>query len=805
MELFFKDLGRAARTLAKSPSFTAIALVTLALAIGANTAIFSVVNSLLVKPLPFPDSDRLMQVLLASPGDTAAGASIPRFIFWRDHARVFERLAAFDNLGSGFNVAGSGPPERIIGSQVSGDFFPVFGVKPALGRGFLADEDRPGGPRVVVLSHGLWMRRFGGDPAVLGQELHLNGESYTVVGVTPAWFRYPVRAELWMPARLDPTSRDKANYLEVVGRLHRGTSLARARSELAVVDRRFVATSPDLVTNPDEAARVVSLQDRLYGRLKPPLAVLLGAVACVLLIACINLANLELARNAARQRETAIRAVLGARTGRIVRERLTESLLLATAGGALGLLFGQVSLAPLLSLSPVGLTLLRPIGLDANVLVFTFGIAVLSGLLFGLGPAWSIARSDPHKTLNETSGRVTTSRHGAQARRLLVIVEVALAVVLLTCASLLVRSFAGLVGTDPGFVADRVLTLKMSLSPARYSQPEALDRWSRQVIERVASLPAVEETAIASFIPMESPGPDLPFTIDGRYHGSGSNEGVGEAQYLPVTDRFLNVLRIPLLRGRSLTATDGLGAARVAVINETAARRYWPGGDAVGARITIGQPIAPELADPGPRTIVGVVKDVREKGLQEEAPAIIYLPVAQVPPSLLAKLVTLLPVTLVVRGRTETGLAAAVEREIQAIDPEQPVTDVRSLQEIVNGSLGLQRWSALLVGLLAFVALLLSMIGIYGVLSLLVEQRSREIGVRMALGATTPAVLRLVVGQGMAAVLVGVGIGLACAFALTRVLAGLLVGVSARDPAAFVGAAVILTVVALFATGLPAQ
>jgi putative ABC transport system permease protein len=808
MDLFFQDLRYALRRLARAPGFTGIAILTLALAIGANTAIFSIANGLLLKPLPFPRADRLVEVLRGNREGTSTSVSIPRFVYWRDHGQVFTHLATYDVLGSGFNLAGSGLPERIVGSRVSRDFLSVFGVRPVLGRDFLPEEDRPGARRVVLLSHGLWTRRFGADPGILGRALRLNGETYTVIGVTPAWFRFPAKAELWTPLDIDPASRERANYLEVAGRLRDGVSLAQARAALKAVHRQFALANPDLASSPEETAVVRPLRDRLYGDLRPALLVLLAAVLAVLLIACVNLANLELARAAARRKEIAVRSILGAGSGRLLAQLLTESLLVALAGGAAGLLVGKGVLPLLLALSPTQIDPLAPIGIDGTVLLFTAGLSLLSGLLFGLAPALGAARSDPHAPLQEESGRATGGRAGVRTRRLLVVAEVALALVLLTAASLLVKSFSGLLRTQPGFTPEGVLTVKLSLPAGRYGTPAALDRFDRQALERAAALPGVTAAAVATTLPLE-PGPDLPFIIEGRYRGKGSDEGVGEAQYRAITPDFFATLRIPLVAGRAFTTADGTGAPGVAIVNQAAVRRFWPRGGALGARITVGPPALPEIGDRAPRTIVGVVEDVREVGLDEAAPEIVYVPVAQMSPPLAEKLVSLLPLSLLVRtadaGKTPPGLAGGLAQAVWAVDPEQPVTDVRRMDEVVARSLGLPRFGALLLGALALVALLLSAVGIYGVLSYLVEQRTREIGVRMALGATGGAVQRLVVGQGLGAVLSGVALGLGGALALTRLLASLLVGVSARDPLTFVLAPAVLTAVALVASSLPAH
>ncbi|HVT19101.1 MAG TPA: ABC transporter permease [Thermoanaerobaculia bacterium] len=800
-----QELRYAARVLAKAPGFTAIALLTLALAIGANTAIFSVIDGVLLKPLPLAHPQRLMEVMRAFPDQVADAVSVPKFVYWRDHNRVFSRLALYDDLGSGFNLASGGPPERIVGARVSRDFFAVLGVRPRLGRDFLPEEDRPGARRVVVLSHGLWSRRYGADPGVVGRQTLLNGDSYTVVGVMPPGFRFPRKAQLWTPCGLDPASQDKANIMQVVGLLAPGIDRAAAKAGMDVIGRQFLASHPEYKYVDQETVAVTALQEYLYGGLRTPLLVLAAAVGCVLLIACANIANLQLARAAGRQREIAIRAALGAGSLRIARQLLVESLLLGLAGGAAGLLLGAWSLGPLLAASPVDADTLAPIGVDGRVLAFTLALSLLSVLLFGLVPALQAMRGNLHEPLKEGSTRSTGGARGQRTRRALVAAEVAIALVLITGAALLARSFVGLTRTDLGFAGDHVLTVKLSLPESRYGSGAALARFADRMVERVASLPGVERAALATSLPLEG-GPDLPFTIEGRYRGGGSMEGVGEAQYRAVTPEFFRLLRIPRLRGRAFAAMDGRGAQLVAVVNQTAARRYWPKEDPIGRRITLGQPAVPELADPSPRTIVGVVGDVREQGVAKPPPPIVYVPLAQMADPMATLFARLVPLNLAVRTAIPSpGLAAQIERRVWAVDPQQPVTNVATLDEVVARSLGSRRFTTALLGLLAALALLLAGIGIYGVLSHTVHQRTREIGVRMALGADAGDVLRMVIRQGLTAVLIGVALGVAGALGLTRLLGSLLYGVGARDLATFALTPLLLTLVALLAAWLPAR
>ena len=798
-----RDLRYAARGLARAPGFAALALLTLAFAIGANVAIFSVVNSLLLRPLPLPQGERVVTLLRHFPDGDSDAVSEPKFFYWRDHGAAFTAVAAFESLGSGFNLAGDGKPERIVGSHVSASFFDVFGERPALGRSFLAEEDRPGAAHAVVLSDALWRRRFGADPGVLGRSLLLNGEPYLVVGVMPRELGFPSRAELWTPFCLDPASREPEPYLEVVARLRAGTGVAAAQSAMDLVARRFAAAFPDQV-RAIEGVHVVPLQAYLYGDLRPALLVLLAAVGAVLLIACVNLAGLQLARAAARRREIALRAALGASRRRIVAQLFCESLLLGSCGGLAGLLLGSWCLRPLLAASPLDPVRRAQIGIDGRVLLFALGVSVLAALLFGLAPAVHAVRLDLQAALK--GGAAPFRRAWRRwARRLLVVAEVALALVLAANAMLLGRSFVQLLRTAPGFAPDHVLTGKLSLPEGRYGSGGAIERFADQLLAGVGALPGVREAAMVSTLPLED-GPPVSFIIAGRYQGKVSGEGVGVARFRAVTRGFFRTLRIGGVRGRTFDAADRRGAPLVAVVNEAAARRYWRGGDPVGVRITIGPPSTRELGDPGPRTIVGVVRDVREMGLDQEAPPIVYVPLGQLPDPMARMFVRLLPLSIAVRSAGALPeLPAQLERQVARVDPEQPLTEIGAMDEILSRSLGRRRFTALLLGTLSLLALALAALGIYGVISYLVEQRTREIGIRMALGASSASILRLVVRQAMSAVLVGIAAGLAGAFALTRLLGSLIYGVGAHDPLSFVLTPALLALVAVLACAVPAH
>ncbi len=799
-----REVKIAARVLGRTPMLTAVTILTLALGIGANTAIFSVVNGALLRPLPYPDAGRIVQVSREFPDESWPTVSIPKFVYWREHNTVFDHLAAVEHFPSGYNVTGASLPERLPGVRVTADFFSVFGVAPARGRDFLEAEDSPGGPRVVALSDGLWRRRFGGDPSIIGRDVILNDEPTTIVAVMPPAFGLPAGVELWTPFQLDVSSRDMNKARQAIGRLKPGLDLARARAAMQLLGRQHRSLDPELVSE-TEVLALTPLQERLHGALRPALLMLLAAVGFVLLIACVNVASLQLARSAARQKEIAIRKALGATGVRIARQLLTESLLLGLSGGVAGLVLGFWFIEPIVTLGPSSIQQLPEIRIDTTVIGFTMAIAIVTGLLFGVVPAAQAARGSLANPLHETSGRTAGGRTAQRTRRVLVIGEVSLALVLLIGAALLTRSFLSLKGTDPGFRADRVLTMKLPLSSARYGDVHALDRFNRRLLEQIQSVAGVETVGIASSLPLEQLI-DLPFAIEGRFRDDSSGEGVGDGQYRAVAGDYFAALSIPVRRGRAFTDADGSIAVGVAIINETAANRYWPDENPIGQRITVGKPYVPELADSAPRTIVGVVEDVREVGLAVDPPVIVYVPLAQIPPSVARLLVASLPEAIVVRAvGDESAVAQAVQQQIHRVDPTQPVTDLLDMREIVSRSIGSAQFNALLLGLLSGVALLLAALGIYGVLSHVVTQRTREIGVRVALGASRGSVQRLVLYQGMSTVLIGTFVGTVAAFWLTRGLSSLLYGVSATDPATFVVAGLILLLVALAATWLPAR
>jgi len=791
-----EDLRFAARLLRKTPGFTATALLTLALAIGANTAIFSVVNQVLLRPLPFPEPERIFRVVRRDPNGIVTLLSVPQYAFLSGQPQPFSRMAAFRPILSGFILSEGELLEYLPGVRVTQSFFEVLGFSPALGRGLLPEEDAPGGPLVVVLSHELWQRRFGGSRDVLGRSITLNRQAYTIVGVAPPTFQFPEDAQLWTPLQLDMTSTEDAHYLAVLGRLRPEVEPTRVSSLLAAQSEqlralRQASLRPNLRL---DASELQSLQTQAT---RPALLVLLGAVVLVLLIACVNLANLQLARAASRERELAVRIALGASPPRIVRQLLSESLLLAGAGGLLGLLLAIGSVPALLALAPGRATLPKTVSLDSTVLAFTLGLSVLTGLLFGLLPAWQASRVAPHGSLHASAWRTTPGPVQRRTRWWLVVSEVALAIILLIGAALLVKSFALLRRVEPGIDPRNVLTLKVSLPEVPYANPETLESFIRRAEERLRTLPGVEAAGCALTLPFEI-GIRLAFTHEDRPPEDPLAEG-NIILYRPVTRGYFEALKIGLVRGRLLDDQDRHGSPSVVVINESAARRYWPGEDPLGKRIRIGVRVPP-LADTKPREIIGIVRDVHEEALQGEPPPIFYIPMGQMPPQLHIRSIRLRPQSLLVRTSEDPLLMTTeVQRELQAADPLLLATGVSTMEEIVSGSFGLQRFSTLLMGLLAGLALLLAAVGIYGVLSYLVSQRIQELSVRLALGATPGQVVWLVLRQGMVPVMVGVVVGVAGAFGLTRLLAHLLYSVSTLDPAAFVAAPLVLVGVALAA------
>jgi putative ABC transport system permease protein len=796
------DLRFAARLFRKSPGFILVAVLSLGLAIGANTAIFSVVNRVLLQPLPFKEPHRLFWVVRHDGVRVTAPLSVPQYAFLLRQGHPFSELTAWPVMGNGFNLSGEGPPEWLAGARVTPSFFEVLGIPPALGRGFRPEEDEEGAPRVVVISHSLWQRRFGGSPGAVGRSLTLNDEPHTIIGIAPPGFDEPNGAQLWTPLQLNLASTEDAHYLVVVGRLKPGEDPAQVGSLVKAQGEQLHAIRPGAVRagNWIDAGELQTV--RVQG-VRRALLVLMGAVGLVLLIACVNLANLELARITDRERELAVRIALGARPGRIARQLLTESAVLALLGGVLGVVLAAWALPELLVLAPAELALPQDLHLDVVALLFTLGVSLLAGLLFGLLPAWQASRMDPRRSLHVRARRRSLRFSGGYTRWLLLVGQIALAVILLVGATLLVRSFVILRAVPPGFDPRDVWTIKLSLPKTRYESPEAFEALARRIMERVRALPGVQAVGFAQVVPMESEL-RMDLTREDQRPGESNAGGLVPPHYRPVTRGYFEALKIGLLRGRLIDDLDQHGSLPVAVINETAARLYWPGEDPLGRRITLGRSI-PQYTDPEPREIIGVVSDVRERSLQEAPTPVVYIPMGQVSEAYYARFAPLMPQNLVIRAPVELEtLTAAVQREIWVVDPAQPVMDAVSMEEIVSRRLGPKHFSAVLLGVMAGLALALATMGVYGVRSYLENQRAREIAVRLALGATRGAVVWLVVRQGMSAVGVGAVLGLLGSAWLTELIEHLLFGVSPLDPGAFLSAPALLVGAALVATWVPA-
>ncbi|MDT5271512.1 MAG: putative transport system permease protein [Acidobacteriota bacterium] len=785
----WQDLRYGARKLRKSPGFTLVAVMTLALGVGANTAVFSVVNAVLLRPLPFPDSERIVALDGVNPskGITDSNMSIPDFADWKEQSQSFEQVAGFVT-GGALLVSGE-EAERVRGTSVTEDFFPLYRTPARLGRVLESGDAKKDVTSVAVLSHGLWQRRYGGDPNVVGRQIIVGRESMTVVGVMPPGFNYPERTEMWFPLVLDPAAERRDNrYLEVFARLKPEATLARAQAELDAVNARLAQSYVE--TNSGWGVRLTNLRERLVGNMRTPLLVILGAVALVLLIACGNVANLLLARATARRREFAVRDALGASRGRIVRQLLTESCLLSLAGGVAGVLISLWLTQLLVGLIPSDTPRLDEVRPDARIFGFALAVSVFSGLLFGLAPALQASRRDLGETLKEGGRTGVGGRRSNRSQSILIVSEIALSFMLLAGAGLLVRSFMRLRDVNPGFNPAGVLTLRSSASGSQYPAGPARAELYRQVIERLGSLPGVEAAGAVLSLPLggDTYNVGRSFIREGR---PATPEESANASYLVATPGYFGALRIPLVSGRTFMAQDSEKAPMVVVINETMARRYWPGESPLGKRITIWRD------EKFPREIVGVVGDTRSNPA-EPAGAQMYVPFAQDP--------NWASLSLVVRTSADpASLAAAARNEVHALDKAIPVYNARPMSNVVAASLAERRASTLLVGAFALLALLLALVGIYGVTAYYVTQRTHEIGLRMALGARARHILGLVVGRSLRLTLAGLAVGLCGALALTRVMESLLYEVKPADPVTLAAAAALLGAISLLACLLPAR
>jgi len=800
MNALFNDLRYAPRQLRKSPGFTLTAVLTLALGIGANAAIFSVVNAVLLKPLSYPDADRIVQLVTMYSGAGSPVASIPKFHNWQQQTGIFKEVAAYDFAGPGFNLTGD-RAEQVHGLHVTEGYFRLFGAPVMLGRTFTPQEDQPNGGKVVVLSYGLWQRKFGGDTRIVGSSLSLGNASYTIVGVLGRSFQSDPEAEIWLPFQFDANSSNQGDFFSVAGMLKPGVTVDQANAQMKLAAQQFQRDWPTR----SETFVVEPLRDSIVGNVRSSLLVLLGAVCLVLLIACANVANLLLARATGRKREFAIRSALGAGRARILWQLLTESVLLSSAGGALGLLLGYESVRALLAVSPAGLPRIgengAAVGLDWRVLCFTLAVSLFTGILFGLFPALNASRLDPNSAMNDTGNRSGTGFRQSKARSLLVISEVSLAMVLLIGSALLIRTFIALRAVNPGIDSRNVLTLEMALTGDRYQKTAGVAQLSREGRERLNAVPGIEASASACCLPLGGTF-SLPFNIVGRQTGKETQSGV--VGWMNVSPGYFSVFKTPILRGRDFTDSDVAGAPGVVLINQAMAKQFWPNENPIGQQIILGQGLGPEFEEP-PRQIVGVVGNIHDGGLNRDPRPIMIVPEAQVSDGMTAMNSSIGPVDWIVRTHGDPHpLIAAVTEQLRQASGGFPVAHVRLMDEIVVRSTARDSFNMLLLTIFGAIALLLAAIGIYGLMAYSVEQRRQEMGIRIALGAGHNTIRRLVVWQGMRLAIAGAILGIGAAFGLTRLIASFLFGVKSWDPVVFCTVPVILIAVALLAVWLPA-
>jgi putative ABC transport system permease protein len=809
MDALLNDLRYTLRTLIKAPAFTLAAVAALTLGIGANTAIFSVVNAVLLKPVAAPEPDRVVFFMNTSPQGSGPGASPAKFVHWRRQTEVVQDVSAVSS--NVINYTSGGAPEQFRAGRVSADFFRLFGAPIARGRTFTDEEDRPMGPKVAVLSNGLWTRRFGSDPDVVGRSITLGGEPHTVVGILGAGFDVEAigeDSEIWLPFQIDPNTTDQGHYFRAAGRLKPGVTLEQAKARLQISAQDFKAKFPNEL-GPNDGFSVERMQEVLVRNVRSTLLILAGAVSFVLLIACANVANLLLVRASGRRREIAIRAAIGAGRARIVRQLLTESVVLSLAGGALGLVLGVAGIRALLSINTANLPRVGEDGalvaVDWRVLTFAVVASVATGILFGLIPALQAARADLSSTLKESAGRSGTGFRQNKARAILVVSEIALALILLVGSALLIRTSLALGAVDPGFDAAHVLTMRMSLQNPTYFAADAVERLVRDGVERLRTIPGVELASAACCVPLEG-GYGLGFVIQGRpladrpFHGGGG--------WLTVSPGYFEVFKIAMKRGRSFVERDDKLGPPVVIINEAFARQYFKDGDPLNERLVIGHSGTTgmrEFMTEPPRQIVGVASDVRDGGLNRDPFPTMYIPQAQMPDAANQLNVRITPIAWVVRTRAAPySVSTAVQEQLRQVSG-LPVSSVRSMEDVVSRSVSRQRFNMLLMTVFGTSALLLAAIGIYGLMAYSVEQRTQEIGIRLALGADSGNVRRMIILQGMRLAMIGVVVGLASAFGLARVIATLLYGVTSRDPVVFVAMPIVLTIVALVGVWLPAR
>ncbi len=803
VELLWQDVRFALRQLRRNPGFTIAALAALTIGIGANTAIFSVVNTVLLKPLAYPDADRMVEFLAPSTIIASNLACIPEFHFYQRQTSVFQEVAGYDNAGPGFNLTGD-RPEQLHGIHVTEGYFRVYGAPVILGRTFTPQEDSPHGGKAVVLSYGLWQRKFHGDAAIVAKSLSLGNEPYTIVGVIGKDFVADPPADLWLPFQFAPVTDDMNDFFQVAGLLKPGVTVAQANARLMAAAPEYHREFPK-TTDPQRKFVVGPLRDSIVGDARNSLLMMLGAVGLVLLIACANVANLLLVHATGRKREFAIRSALGAGRGRIVRQLLTESVLLSVAGGILGLSVGFVGVRLLLTVIPAGLPRIgedgSAIGMDWRVLGFNLAVSLLTGILFGLFPAFGASRSDLNSALKEGSNRTGTGFRQGKARSLLVVSEVSLALVLLIGSALLIRTFIALHSVGPGFDPHNVLAMEMSLNGERYQKTAGVMQLSRDGRDRLNAIPGVEIAAAAYWLPIDVED-GMGFQILGRP----VRKDCCGAKWMSISPGYLKLFRIPIVRGRDFTENDNAGAPGVALINEALAKQLWPNEDPLGQHLISGQGLGPEMEGEPERQIIAIVADSHNSGLGQPPDPMMMVPIAQVPDGYAAAYSNIQPLFWLVRTHgNPRRLIPAVAEQLRIASGGFPVAHIRTMDEVMGRSTARQNFNMLLLSIFGVVALLLAAIGIYGLMAYSVAQRIQEMGIRMALGADRSSIRNFVAWQGMRLALIGVVAGIAASFFLTRLISTLLFGVKPWDPAVFVSVPLILIAVALLAVWMPAE
>jgi putative ABC transport system permease protein len=796
MSGILQDLRYGLRMLLKKPGFTSIAVMTLALGIGATTAIFTVVNAVLLRPLPYDQPERIVSLAPDFAGNRFSNASETKFVFWRDQNQSFDGVAATAGIGSGVNLSGGNEPEFVSGVRVSADFFRVLGVHPAIGRDFSDEDDSPRGERVVILTDSLWRRRFGADPQVPGKTVAINSRDFTVVGVMPPGFRYGEHVDLLVPIRTNPASREEGHNYTVLARIKPGLSLHQAAADMSVVFNRFKEAFPKMLWRQEEGIRVEPYLENITSDARPLLLIMLGAVVFVLLIACANVANLLLAQAASRTSEMAVRQALGAGWWRIARQLLTEGVLLALFGGLGGLLLAWWGTGALASFIPADLIpRTDEISFDSRILAFAMGASVLTGLIFALAPAIKAARVDVNHALKQGGGKGPIGDEPGLMRQALVVSEIALALILLVGGGLLIRTFLGLRRIDPGFDARNVLTFEVAPNGPQYNTTAKHVDYTQRALERLKGIPGVESAAVTTNLPLGR-WLNLAVEVDGRPNSERSTE------IRMITPEYFDVLRMRLIRGRQFDERDTTNSEPVVIVNETYARLVFKDAEALGQHLIVQR----TRTNTRSSRIVGVVSDLKQFGLNSLAPAAVFVPLAQVPDDVLVAARQFVTIKFALKtGVDPLALTNTVKRAMLDVDSSLPITNIQTLEQIVSLSLKQDRFNTLLLGLFAGIGLILALIGIYGVVSYSVMQRTREIGIRLALGAGTGEVLRLIVFQGMVPAMIGVAIGIGGAFGLTRLLASFLYGVTATDPVTFIATAVLLSGVALVACLVPAR